>query len=248
MAFVTHRGARIHYDVQGPSRKAPTVVLQHGLFSRGSRFALNGYVEALADDYRVVCIDSLGHGDSDKPSDPSLYSRRQRGGDVLAVIDAIGAERVHLVGYSMGGWIATAVAIHHPERLASLTIGGWDPIGGVKLPTAGTERPRIEHVLAAARARVPDLVEWITSEVEPALAACWNALFELDGVDDALRALRCPVLLWSGVDDLCHESMKSLAEANGFAFLSTRGDHAGAMVLETARVVERWRGLFEEAQ
>ncbi|UGY20676.1 hypothetical protein HAP48_0028995 [Bradyrhizobium septentrionale] len=44
-------------------------------------------VDALADRFRVVCVDSLGHGLSDKPADPALYNQAQRAGDIVAVID-----------------------------------------------------------------------------------------------------------------------------------------------------------------
>jgi pimeloyl-ACP methyl ester carboxylesterase len=237
--FATHRGQRIHFEVEG---KGPTVVFQHGLFSRGRHWKRYGYVDALANDHRVVVVDGLGHGESDKPHDVALYAQPERAGDLVAVFDAIGAERVHLVGYSMGGWIATGVARHHPDRLASLTIGGWDAVGGPSLP-AGT-RPTIQQVLTAARIRVPDLVKWVTPDVEPALAAAFGTLFEGKGAREALAALRCPVMLWSGDKDTCHGALKALASEHGFTFLETRGDHADAMVLDVPRVSEALRKLF----
>lgn len=243
MPFVTHRGQRIHYEVRG---SGPTVVLLHGLFSTAKRWEDNGFVDALAADFRVVCPDSLGHGESDKPHDPALYARAARAGDVVAVLDAIGAARVHLLGYSMGGWMATAVAMHHPERLASLTLGGWDPIGGVKL--AANDREGFDRVLASLRTHLPDLAWWITPDVEPALYACYRAVFENDGAAGALSALRCPVLLWSGDRDDCHDRMRAVADARGFAFLSTRGDHASAVALERERVVARLAELFRTAE
>lgn len=246
MPFVTHRGQRIHYDVEG---RGETVVFQHGLFAQGLHFGLAGYVPRLVGDHRVVWIDSLGHGDSDKPADAHLYSLEQRAGDVLAVLDALGAERAHFVGYSMGAWIGSGVALHHPERLASLTLGGWDPLSG---PHVLLERLRgpdgMRALLELARARFPALVEWVTPEVEPALAACWDALFELEGVAGALAALRCPVLLWSGVADGCYAGAKACAERYGFEWLETPGDHALAFSGQAATVVARLRALFARAR
>ncbi|GIT39262.1 MAG: hypothetical protein Ct9H300mP8_04580 [Gammaproteobacteria bacterium] len=46
------------------------------------------------------------------------------------MLDAESIESVHYIGYSMGGWIGTGMALYHPDRLASLTLGGWDPSGG----------------------------------------------------------------------------------------------------------------------
>jgi pimeloyl-ACP methyl ester carboxylesterase len=243
MPFAIHRGQRICYGVRG---EGPTVILQHGLFSRGSRWQGGGFVDGLATDHRVVWVDSLGHGDSDKPGDATLYSRRQRAGDLAAVLDAVGAERAHLVGYSLGGWMAAAVAMHHPERLRSLVIGGWDPAGAMRVPA--DRRPTIDVLLASVALRVPGLVDWVTPEVRPALSACWDALLEIDGAEEALAALRCPVMLGCGVDDECHRAMQLLSDRHGFELLSTPGDHAGAMVLDTANVVACWRRFFERAR
>lgn len=93
MPFVTHRGQRIHYTVTG---EGPLVVLQHGLFDSAESWARAGYVATLSQRYQVACVNSLGHGLSDKPADPTLYAQAQRAGDVGAVIDALGAEREDL--------------------------------------------------------------------------------------------------------------------------------------------------------
>lgn len=243
MPFVTHRGQRIHYAMRGSGE---TVVLLHGLFGAAKRWEESGWVSALARDFRVVCIDSLGHGESDKPGDPAHYVRASRAGDVIAVLDAIGEDRAHVLGYSMGGWIATAVALHHPERLALLALGGWDPLGGVQGAT--NDGVGFDRVLAALRARLPDLAASIAPEAEPALRSCWGALFENDGAVDALVRLRCPVLMWSGDGDACHDRVKALAGDRGFPFLSTRGDHASAVVLGRDRVVARLVGLLRTAE
>lgn len=244
MPFVTRRGQRIHYEHAG---EGPTVVLQHGLFSRGLNWGLTGYVPRLLADHRVVWVDSLGHGESDKPADAALYSREQRAADLVAVFDALGAERVHLVGYSMGAWIATGVAVHHPQRLLSLTLGGWDPIRGPGGLGRARGRAGFAALLELARAQLPQLVEWVTPEVEPGLTACWDALFELDGVAQALSALPCPVLLWSGEDDPHEQGARACADACRLSFLSVPGDHAQAMAAHAGLVVPRLRALFAEA-
>ncbi|MET0410599.1 MAG: alpha/beta fold hydrolase [Polyangiaceae bacterium] len=258
MPFITRRGQRIHYEHAG---EGPTVVFQHGLFSRGLNWGLTGYVPRLVADHRVVWVDSLGHGESDKPADAALYSRQERAADLVAVFDALGAEHVHLVGYSMGAWMATGVAIHHPERLASLTLGGWDPIEGpaalarLRGPAELASPDALARLrghegfaalLAGVRARLPQLLEWVTPEVEPALRACWSALFELDGVAEALSALPCPALLWSGEADEHYAGARACAEACGLSFLSVPGDHAQAMAAHAGLVVPRLRALFAE--
>ena len=69
MPFAVHRGRRIHYTVEG---EGPLVVLQHGLLMDGGAWKQAGFVGALRERYRVACVDSLGHGLSDKPSDPDF--------------------------------------------------------------------------------------------------------------------------------------------------------------------------------
>src|SRR5690349_16497888 len=103
MPFVEHRGQRIHYTVDGDG---PTIVLQHGVLMSGESWKQGEIVDALADRYRVVCVDSLGHGKSDKPPEAALYHQRQRAGDIVAVLDDLGCARAHLVGHSMGAWLA----------------------------------------------------------------------------------------------------------------------------------------------
>jgi len=85
MPFVTSRGCEIHYSVEG---SGPLVILLHGLLSNAKSWKRWGFVDALADGYCVACVDSLGHGHSDKPSDESLYGLEARSRDVEAVMDS----------------------------------------------------------------------------------------------------------------------------------------------------------------
>jgi pimeloyl-ACP methyl ester carboxylesterase len=227
MAITTHRGLRIAFDVTG---SGPVVLLQHGLLSRRERWHANGFVAALAARFTVVAVDSLGHGESDKPADPAAYARDARADQLAAVMDAVGAERAHLVGYSMGGWMATGFAVRHPRRLLSLAIGGWNPGGGRAL--AGVP---FATVLANARARAPELTAWITPEIEPAVAACWAALPDGADAEEALAAFPAPVLLWAGREDPAHEGLSAFAARVPRAtFRTVSGDHLAPMTAHAA--------------
>jgi len=239
MPYATNRGCRIAFEVAGAG---PAVLLQHGLLSRRATWHENGFVAALAREFTVLTVDSLGHGESDKPPDPGAYRREARADDLAAVLDAGSIERAHLVGYSMGGWMAAAFAARHPRRLRSLTIGGWDPVHGRSLSI------ELEAVLAGARARAPHLTAWIGPEAMPGLRACWEALAEVDGAEAALAGCPAPVLLWAGREDPCHDPVQALAlRLSGAAFAGVPGDHLGAMTVHAAASLAALRAFLRRA-
>jgi len=242
MPYASSRGFRIAYETWG---EGPPVLLQHGLLSGRTAWRENGIAPALAREFTVVTVDALGHGGSDKPSDPRAYGRDARADDLAAVLDALGLERAHLVGYSMGGWIATGFAARHPGRLLSLAIGGWDPVRGRAAAAPAGMTLDFETVLAGFRARAPALTAWVTPEAIPGLRACWDALAELDGAEAALAACPAPVLLWAGRDDPCHDTVQALAgRLPGARFRAVPGDHMGAMTVHAAASLEALRDFL----
>jgi pimeloyl-ACP methyl ester carboxylesterase len=70
---------------------------------------------ALADRHRVLALDLRGFGWSDAPRDG--YEKENMASDVLAVLDALGLERVKLVGHDWGAWIGFLLALRAPQRL-----------------------------------------------------------------------------------------------------------------------------------
>jgi len=243
MEHATSRGYRIAFEVRG---EGPAVLLQHGLLSRRASWHRSGFVSALAREFRVVSVDSLGHGDSDKPADPLAYRKEARADDLAAVLDAVEIERAHLVGYSMGGWMATAFAARHPGRLLSLTVGGWDPVAG---RPASRTAPAIDlpTLLAGARARAPELTAWITPEATPGLQACWDALADVEGAEAALARCPAPVLLWAGRADPVHDALQALARRlPGATFCAVPGDHLGAMTTHAAESIAALRAFLAD--
>ncbi|HEX8544326.1 MAG TPA: alpha/beta fold hydrolase [Pseudomonas sp.] len=79
-----------------------------------------GIVPALAAQFRVITHDHRGLGASDGWDGP--YSVEQMVGDVLALMDHLHISRAHIVGHSLGGAVAQALAVEHPERVAGLVI------------------------------------------------------------------------------------------------------------------------------
>jgi pimeloyl-ACP methyl ester carboxylesterase len=245
MPFAVHRGRRIHYTVEG---EGPLVVLQHGMLMDGRAWKQAGFVGALSTRYRVACIDSLGHGLSDKPSDPAFYHQEPRSGDIVAVIDDLNCERAHLVGHSMGAWLGVGVAKYHPKRLASLVLGGGDVVNG--LPPTGQGPLQFDAFMKFARLTAPHLTRSVTTESEPGLRACFDALGQLDGAGKAVLEAGFPVMIWEGQDDPAHAQRKAFADANGLRFLSTAGDHLGMVLthgVESANGIGDFLDLAQNA-
>jgi pimeloyl-ACP methyl ester carboxylesterase len=97
-----------------------TVWLQHGV-GRSTKFWYH-WVPSLAGNYRVVRRDMRGHGQSSDPGPDHIWSIDELIHDMLGFLDALGLERVHYVGESIGGILGVAFAAKWPERLKSLTI------------------------------------------------------------------------------------------------------------------------------
>jgi pimeloyl-ACP methyl ester carboxylesterase len=119
---VTSRGFRIHFQVHGAG--APVLLLHE--FGGSGRSWLP-YLRDFSKRYALVAVDALGHGRSDRPQEPHAYETRGRVSDFVAVLDALGIDRAHVWGYSMGGRNAWAILAHAPERVASLAVGGAGP-------------------------------------------------------------------------------------------------------------------------
>jgi len=77
--------------------------------------------------HRCVTFASRGYPPSDVPSSPEAYSQDLARSDVIAILDALGIEKAHIVGHSMGAYTALHVGIDHPDRCLSISaIGcGW---------------------------------------------------------------------------------------------------------------------------
>ena len=124
MEVTSTDGIRIHYEVHG---SGPTVLLAHGSLMEGASWVEAGYTEALSA-FHCVVMDCRGYGSSDKPDQRSAYEVELYVDDIVAVADAVDAERFGIAGYSWGtagGWKASA---DHPERVATfVAIGGRHP-------------------------------------------------------------------------------------------------------------------------
>jgi 2-hydroxy-6-oxonona-2,4-dienedioate hydrolase len=96
-----------------PSHPAPLLVLLHGTGGHAETYCRN--LRALSKHFRVAAVDLVGHGFSDRP--PLDYTLDDFATHTVGVIDALGEERAHVSGESLGAMIAAWVGITYPERV-----------------------------------------------------------------------------------------------------------------------------------
>src|SRR5438067_13431545 len=131
-------GTRLHVVEQGQGD--PVLWLQ-GLNAPAAAWAAQ--LAHFAHSHRSIAPDARGVGASDAPPPP--YTTREMALDALAVLDALGVDRAHLVGLSLGGAVAQELALAHPERIRSLAL----------LSTFAAQAPRTRALLLAWRALYP---------------------------------------------------------------------------------------------
>lgn len=167
----------VHYEVSG---KGPAVVLIHGLSGSGRWWAHN--VPALAQHYQVYNVDVVGFG----RSRGQRLVLRQAGSWLVEWLQSAGIEQAHLVGHSMGGYIATEVAAFAPETVRRLVL-----VNALVLPMGPG---LIRHALDLARA-----VRYMSLSFLPVL------------VGDALRA--GPQTMWQVTREVLSADLSNRLDA-----------------------------------
>lgn len=119
-----NEGVKIHYEVEGTG---PDLMMGHGISSSGEDWRELGYVEQLRDDFRLILVDSRGHGKSDKPHGSDSYAVKLRVNDYIAVLDDLGVSSAHYWGFSIAGHVGYCLAVFGAERFSSVIIGGMSP-------------------------------------------------------------------------------------------------------------------------
>ena len=154
---------------------------------------------------RMIALDCRGHGESAKPHDPALYGRANMADDLIALLDHLGIERTHVLGFSMGSRLALAAALTAPERFATLTLGGAgeklfekrDIVGNPMADAMEAADPQsiTDPMLKSFRQFADD-----QGEDRLALAALTRAKDEPFGREE-LASLQVPVLVVAGARD-----------------------------------------------
>ena len=125
--YFDSNGVKIRYVTAG---QGEAVVLIHGWMGDSTMWGRDASGNTKLDapnGFQVIAMDCRGHGKSDKPHDSAKYGV-EMAEDVVRLLDHLKIKKAHLIGYSMGAFIAGNVAAKHPDRVLSVVYGGQAPL------------------------------------------------------------------------------------------------------------------------
>jgi pimeloyl-ACP methyl ester carboxylesterase len=128
-SFVMIEGRRMAYDEVSPPHPKGTVLLLTG---GGNRLDWYKQLEVFGRTFRTIALDHRDTGDSDPVSE--AYTLADLADDGASVLSALGVQRAHVVGISMGGYVALHVALRHPERVEKLVLVAATAGGSTQIP------------------------------------------------------------------------------------------------------------------
>lgn len=208
MPLIAANGTQLFYDLAGPTG-APVVAFANSI---GTTIEMwDAQAQALAGRYRVLRYDARGHARSPVVDQPATIETLAD--DLAGLLDALGIDRAHVVGLSLGGMTAQAFAATRPDRVHGLVLMATSAY----LPQGWTERAAL--VLEKGMGAIVDAVmaRWFTPSFEhTSLAMALRERFlQIDphgyavccGVIGAMdlrasnAAIRAPTLIIAGADD-----------------------------------------------
>ena len=168
MPFVNSGGVNIYFDLKGTG----TPILLCNGWGGSSDSWSREMITLLAEKHTVVLVDNRGTGRSGKPEEP--YTMEQMSGDSSSALDEVALGPAHVLGFSMGGYIAQALAIYHPEKVRSLILCATTPGAINRIPythDVALELAKVSDDGLPKKERVETMVRLLYPEsyVEPRL-------------------------------------------------------------------------------
>jgi pimeloyl-ACP methyl ester carboxylesterase len=119
MATIRVNGINLHYEEHG---QGTPLVFVHEF--AGEARSWHPQMRFFARRYRAIAYNARGYPPSDVPREPAAYSQDQAVDDIRGVLDALGIDRAHVCGLSMGGYATLHFGLRYPERARSLVVAG----------------------------------------------------------------------------------------------------------------------------
>jgi len=194
--------------------------------------------QGLREDFRLIFADHRGQGRSDKPHEVGSYDLTTRVADATAILDTLGIERAHYLGFSGGARLVFAIDEHAPERILSLVLCGNQPYDW---PVDGPMLRAVSDAVAAGREhgmvalvetwessigeRFPEPARtWMLENDPLALDAEFRSVFVEGPISRDLTKWKVPCLIYAGEEDEMHEkAARAAAEIPGATFVSLPG-------------------------
>lgn len=195
------------------------VVLLHGSGPGVSAWAnWQHTIPGLAKEFRVIAPDTVGYGATSRPDDV-IYSLRTWTDHIVGFLDALGLERVSLVGNSLGGRMALDMAERHPDRVTRMVLMGSPGVGmavtdGLKAlrayePSLENMRALLLDYFAVDKSIITDDLVRIRYEASVETFDAYRSMFsdprhkgnELGITEEQARSIRTPALLVHGRED-----------------------------------------------
>jgi len=222
------------FDSEGGTRHLP-VLLIHGFASNAAmNWIGTSWSDTLRNDgFRVIAFDNRGHGESQKLYATTDYGAPLMAEDARRLLDHLGVEKAHVVGYSMGARIAAFLAIGHPDRVASVVFGGLGinmvrGIAGTGPIAHALEAQSIDDVTNPTARTFRAFAEQTKSDLL-ALAACIRSS-RAAITAEMVGQIHAPVLIAVGEHDVIGGPPEGLAEMmpNATPFTIPGRDHMKA--------------------
>ncbi len=223
-AYFESNGVRIHHTVEGDGE---ALILLHGFAANADlNWRVPGITRRLRRDFTVIATDHRGHGLSGKPHGKDAYGK-EMAEDVIRLMDHLEIRQAHLVGYSMGGFVALHLLATHPERFLSGAVcaAGWERPEGERMKElldvaeafdAGEGFRPLFKKLDPDGKGPPRPAAWVAARVmrnindTEVLGDILRSLPDLDIEEEQLRACPVPVLSIAGGNDRLKEGVDAM--------------------------------------
>lgn len=220
MPYASLKDIDIYYEIHGPSEGPPIVWISGWGNSYWLWFR---QIPAFKDQYRCVIFDNRGAGRSSKPDFP--YTMDMFAEDTVGLMDSLNIQAAHIVGVSMGGFIAQQIAISNPEKVRSLVListhfGGPNAVSAdnrtlAMMFASPTETVTMEQALKMRysvaysskfiqenKALLKQIQTWVEQNPQPLSARLHQAAASYTfNVESEVKQISVPTLILQGSND-----------------------------------------------
>ncbi len=214
MPWLDRQDVRLNFEDSGPPTgngasggKGAPILLSHGFGASCEMW--QGQVDAFSGQHRIIRWDMRGHGKTECPDDPGLFSHEHCVADMAALLDHLEIDQAIIGGHSLGGFMSLAFNVRHPRRVKALYLQACGPGYRSEKARAGwnaraEERAHdIEKGGLDAIAHGAEVGASIRGTAQGLANAARNILAQVDAqVIDSLPNIAVPVLIVVGAEDV----------------------------------------------